>query len=130
MTTGYTDLHHLQGDWRATYVEANGVANPPDEHGGQGGRSRFEGQRFFAYDAEDRLVLSGSFEIDEAEKVIQWADDIGADVGLVFPARYRLSGDHFVFIAGEHGDPAPQLFRTVPGQTLRAFGRIKHTTRD
>jgi uncharacterized protein (TIGR03067 family) len=119
------DLAALQGAWEQIEHQADGVCNPPDEHGAPGALTTFVGNHFAVRTIEGILLLEGRFELDAAArpKAITWIDSMGSDKGKRLPASYALDGDHFVFIAGNEGTPRPVIFRTVPGQTMRTFVR-------
>lgn len=119
------DLARLQGIWEQVAHEADGIADPPDEHGAPGAITTFTGQRFVVTTVEGAILLEGSFTLDASmtPKAITWVDAIGADAGKQLPAIYILDGDHFVFIAADEGCPRPTVFRTSPGQTMRSFIR-------
>jgi uncharacterized protein (TIGR03067 family) len=119
------DLAALQGVWEQTHHEADGIANPPDEHGGSGALTTIEENTFSVRGTNGALLLHGHFELDAGcePRVITWIDATGADCGKRLPASYRLDGDHFVFIAADEAQPRPLVFHTMPGQTLRRFVR-------
>ena len=119
------DMASLQGGWLQVGLEADGVSNPPDQHGAPGALTRFSGQRFSVRTVEGDLLLEGTFTLDASTtpRSITWVDSIGADSGKRLPASYRLDGDHFVFIAGDEGASRPTVFHTGPGQTMRTFVR-------
>lgn len=119
------DLAALQGSWEQVDLEADGIANPPDEHGSPGALTTFTGQHFAVRTVEGRLLLEGEFTLDASTtpKSITWIDSIGSDQGKRLPASYKLDGDHFIFIAGDEGAPRPIVFRTTTGQTMRIFMR-------
>lgn len=119
------DLAALQGSWEQIDVEADGLSNPPDEHGAPGALTTFAGNQFSVRTVEGELLLRGAFTLDASTtpKSITWIDSMGLDKGKLLPASYKLDGDHFVFIAGDEGAPRPTVFRTVAGQTMRTFMR-------
>jgi uncharacterized protein (TIGR03067 family) len=119
------DLAALQGSWEQVDLEADGVANPADEHGSPGALTTFTGNQFAVRTVEGNLLLEGEFTLDAATAPgsITWIDSMGSDKGKLLPASYQLDGDHFVFIAGDEGAPRPIVFRTAPGQTMRTFVR-------
>jgi uncharacterized protein (TIGR03067 family) len=120
------DLAALQGVWLQVAHEADGIHDPQDdEHGGAGTLTTFTGRHFAVHTVEGELVLEGHFTLDASvtPKAITWIDAIGTDAGKHLPASYVLEGDHFVFIAGNEGEPRPIVFRTVEGQTMRTFVR-------
>lgn len=119
------DLADLQGQWVQTGFEENGLPDASDEHGGMGAVTTIEGRRFVVRAVTGELLLEGAFTLDAtlSPKAITWVDSIGADAGKHLPASYVLSGDHFMFIAADEGDPRPLVFHTKPRQTMRAFVR-------
>jgi uncharacterized protein (TIGR03067 family) len=119
------DLAALQGAWEQVDLEADGIANPPDEHGSPGALTTFTGHHFAVCSVEGNLLLEGDFTLDAATTPgsITWIDSMGPDKGKRLPASYQLDGDRFVFIAGDEGAPRPIVFRTAPGQTMRTFVR-------
>ncbi len=119
------DLAELQGSWEQIDLEADGVSNPPDEHGSPGALTTFTGNHFAVRTVEGSLLLEGHFTLDAATtpKSVTWIDSIGSDKGKKLPASYKLDGDHFVFIAGDEGAARPIVFSTIPGQTMRRFVR-------
>jgi uncharacterized protein (TIGR03067 family) len=120
------DLALLQGAWEQIRLEADGVVDPPDDHGAPGALTTFAGTRFSVRTIDGELLLEGSFVLDASTlpKSITWIDAIGADQGKPLPASYALDDDRFEFIAGNTGAPRPVEFRTVAGQTMRTF--IRH----
>jgi uncharacterized protein (TIGR03067 family) len=119
------DLARLQGVWEQVRMEADGVVDPPDEHGGPGAFTTIAGNHFSVRTTEGVLLLEGAFMLDASTqpKSITWIDSVGADKGKRLPASYTLDGDHFEFIAGEEGMPRPTKFHTVSGQIMRTFVR-------
>ena len=119
------DLATLQGHWQQVYLEADGVTNPPDAHSAPGGQLIIRGHNFSVHGANGEVLLHGAFELDATTnpKSITWIDAIGEDTGKRLPASYELTPDRFIFIAADEGAPRPLIFRTAPGQTLRAFRR-------
>jgi uncharacterized protein (TIGR03067 family) len=117
------DIAALQGVWEQVGHEADGVLNPPDEHGAPGALTRFEGHHFSVRTVAGVLLLEGTFKLDATvtPKAITWTDSMGSDKGKQLPAIYQLDGDRFVFIAADEGDPRPTVFRTSIGQTMRTF---------
>jgi uncharacterized protein (TIGR03067 family) len=119
------DLARLQGVWRQIRLEADGVVDPPDEHGGPGALTTFAGTHFSVRSIEGELLLEGHFILDASTRPrsVTWIDAIGADQGKPLPASYTLDDDRFEFIAGDAGAARPTVFRTLPGQTMRTFVR-------
>lgn len=119
------DLARLQGVWEQVRLEADGVVDPPDEHGAPGALTIIAGTHFSVRTVDGELLLEGSFILDAATrpKSVTWIDAIGADQGKLLPASYTLEGDRFEFIAGDAGAPRPIEFRTAAGQTMRSFVR-------
>lgn len=118
-------LAALQGSWQQVCLEADGISNPPDEHGSRGALTTFSGHQFSVRTVDGELLLEGTFMLDASTlpRSITWADSMRTDQGKQLPASYRLDGDHFVFIAGDEGAPRPTVFRTGPAQTMRTFVR-------
>lgn len=121
------DLNLLQGSWSQTYLEADGVPNPPDdEHTAPDATCTFEGSSFRVVTVQGAVLLGGSFELDATTrpKSITWVDAIGADAGKQLPAIYRLSERTFAFVAADEGQPRPTTFSTTAGLTMREFHRV------
>jgi uncharacterized protein (TIGR03067 family) len=117
------DLVALQGTWEQTALEVDGVIDPPDSYG-TGLRTTFEGTQWTVHAPDGTVVLAGAFTLDASTKTIDWIDSMGEDAGKTLPAIYELDGDNFRFVAGNEGEPRPTMFRTVAGQTMRAFRRV------
>lgn len=119
------DLVRLQGVWQQVRMEADGVVNPPDEHGGMGALTTIEGTQFSVRGLDGQLLLEGAFRLDASTtpRSITWIDAVGEDRGLLLPASYTLDDDRFEFIAAEAGTARPVVFHTRPGQTMRTFIR-------
>ena len=121
------DFDQLQGVWSPTYLEADGIADPPDdEHTAPGAVCIFEGDRFRVVAPGDVLLLEGTFELGAtaSPKAITWIDSIGEDAGKALPAIYELTETTFRFVAADEGGPRPMRFETVAGLTLREFIRV------
>lgn len=122
-----TDLNMLQGKWSQTYLEADGVAEPPnDEHSAEGAVCIFEDQEFCVVMPDNTLLLKGSFTLDPTTqpKAITWVDAIGENAGKALPSIYELTETTFKFVAADEGQPRPTEFKTVQGLTLREFVRV------
>ncbi|WEN15613.1 TIGR03067 domain-containing protein [Rhodanobacter sp. AS-Z3] len=119
------DLALLQGAWEQVRLEADGVVDPPDDHGAPGALTTIAGTHFSVRTLEGALLLEGSFILDATTRPrsITWVDSMGEDQGVPLPASYTLDEDRFEFIAGNAGAARPVDFRTVPGQTMRTFVR-------
>lgn len=120
------DLERLQGAWIQTYLEADGVVEPPgDEYTAPGVICIFEGAEFRVEAPDYVLLLKGVFTLDAASspKAITWIDSIGEDAGKALPAIYELTDNMFRFIAADAGQPRPTQFKTVVGLTMREFTR-------
>lgn len=119
------DLAALQGAWLQVAFEENGIVDGPDDVGAQGAITTFTGHHFAVRTVEGHLLLEGTFTLDAsmAPKAITWVDAIGPDAGKPLPASYVLAGDHFHFIAADHGAARPVEFRTSSGLTMRTFVR-------
>ena len=124
------DLALLQGVWEQTRLEADGVVNPPDDHGAPGALCTFAGSTFSVRTIEGALLLEGAFDLDASTtpRSITWIDSMGEDKGKPLPAIYTLDGEHFEFIAGNEDAPRPTEFRTEVGQTMRTFVRRGDTS--
>lgn len=121
------DLAVLQGCWEQVLLEADGVADPPDEHSAAGALLFISGNGFCVRKESGEVLLEGVFELDAGvcPKAITWIDSIGADAGKRLPASYLLEGDRFLFIAADEGAARPTAFRTVVGLTMRGFVRVR-----
>ena len=119
------DLRALQGSWKQIGHEADGLSEPPDEHGAPGAITTFAGSQFVVRGLDGSLILAGTFTIDASirPKAITWTDSMGPDRGKPLPAIYKLEADFLVFIAGDGGSPRPTIFQTSVGQTMRTFVR-------
>lgn len=115
----------LQGVWRQTGLEADGVVDPPDEHTAPGALCHFVDTHFLVRTPDGTVLIEGDFELDPSSnpKRITWIDSTGPDAGKRLPAIYTLDGDCFKFIAADAGQPWPAAFRTEPGLTMRTFVR-------
>lgn len=121
------DFDELQGVWSQTYLEADGIIEPPDdEHTAPGAVCIFEGNEFRVVTPDNTLLLKGTFELDATTtpKAITWVDSIGEDAGKALPAIYELTDKTFRFIAADEGEPRPTHFKTVAGLTMREFVRV------
>src|SRR5215469_9970586 len=119
------DLAALQGQWEQIEWEVNGILKPPDNLSAPGVVTTFSGNHFTVCTAEGALLLEGTFTLDASvvPKAIDYVDSIGPDRGRVLKAIYKLEGDAFSFVAADEGMARPTEFRTVLGQTRRAFVR-------
>lgn len=126
--TSRSDFDRLQGAWSQTYLEADGVVNPPDdEHTAPGAVCIFRGNEFEVVTPDNELLLKGTFELDAntTPKAITWVDAIGEDAGKQLPAIYELTDETFRFIAADEGESRPTQFKTVAGLTMREFARVE-----
>ncbi|RAP56298.1 hypothetical protein BTJ49_13685 [Oleiagrimonas sp. MCCC 1A03011] len=122
MDLNQRDRALLQGTWEQTYLEADGIANPPDdEHSPPGALCSYSDDHFCVRAADGTILLEGHFTLDATTtpKSITWVDSMGAEAGQPLLAIYELTENEFVFVAADPGDPRPKTFRTGPGQTLR-----------
>lgn len=121
------DLAALQGTWRQTAFEENGIADAPDSLDAAGALTTIRGDRFTVHTHAGERLLEGRFLLDASTtpRSITWIDAIGPDMDKRLPASYRLDGDRFVFIAADEGMARPVEFRTTPGLTMRAFVRVR-----
>ena len=119
------DLAALQGTWEQVHVEADGVADPPDERSASETFMTITANHFKAHTVDGTVLLEGTFTLNAAmkPKSITWVDSMGPDAGKRLPASYILDDDSFVFIAADEGAPRPIVFRTQPGLTMRSFVR-------
>ena len=131
MDLSASDLNVLQGIWEQVCLEADGIADPPDEYTAPGVLLTIAGHVFIVRDGTGEILLEGVFELDATTtpKSITWIDSIGPDAGKCLPAIYRLDADGFSFIAADEGAPRPTLFRTRPGLTMRGFRRWPASSR-
>jgi uncharacterized protein (TIGR03067 family) len=102
----------LQGAWKQTRLEADGVVNPPDDHGAPDALTTVAGSNFSVRTIEGSLLLEGAFVPDASTspKSITWIDSVGEDKGKPLPASYTLEDDRFKFTAGNGGAPRPPNF--------------------
>jgi len=119
------DFDTLQGQWRQVRLEANGIIDPPDDHGGHGAITIIEGDTFSVRRERGEVLLAGHFVLDTTKqpKSITWIDSMGDDAGKRLPASYVLDDDQFLFIAADEGMAQPTAFVTSAGLTLRGFVR-------
>jgi uncharacterized protein (TIGR03067 family) len=77
------DLNQLQGSWKQTRFEENGVIEPPDVHGGNGAITTIDGDRFAVHSTAGELLLAGRFILDSSKtpKSVTWIDSMGDDAG-------------------------------------------------
>jgi len=122
-----SDFDTLQGVWRQVSLEADGVANPPDEHTVTGALCYISSTHFMVRAPDGTVLIAGDFELGPSTqpKRITWIDSIGADQGKRLPAIYTLEQDRFTFIAADEDQPWPTEFKTVPGLTMRSFCRAE-----
>jgi len=123
------DFKRLQGNWSQTYLEADGVAEPPDdEHSADGAISTFVGSEFRVTKPDGKILLKGVFSLDANTnpKSIDWVDSIGADAGKTLPSIYELTKTTFRFVAADEGQPRPTSFHTKLGLTMREFVRVDY----
>jgi len=121
------DFDQLQGVWSQTYLEADGIVEPPnDEHTAPDAVCIFDGNEFRVVTPDKKLLLKGTFELDATTtpKSVTWVDSIGEDAGKELPAIYELTDRTFRFIAADEGEPRPTQFKTVVGLTMREFERV------
>ena len=98
------DFDQLQDGWSQTYLEADGIVEPPDdEHTAPGAVCLFEGNAFRVVTPDGTLLLKGTFELDATTtpKAITWVDSISEDAGKTLPAIYELTDKTFRFIAAD-----------------------------
>ena len=123
------EIERLQGTWRQTYCEAEGVVAPEEAYGSHP-HCRFEGRRFVVTHVDGRVVLEGTFVLDptSSPKTIDWTDSIGPDAGKTFPAIYELDGDRLIFCAADENQARPSsLDRAGEGQVIRVHERVRGT---
>lgn len=77
------DLAALQGVWEQVAHEADGLINPPDEHGAPGALTTFSGRHFAVRTVQGELLLEGTFTLNASlrPKAIDWADSMGGRQG-------------------------------------------------
>ena len=122
------DFDQLQGKWSQTYLEADGIVEPPDdEHTAPGAVCVFERNEFRVTRPDNKLLLKGTFELDATTypKSITWVDSIGEDAGKALPAIYELTDNTFRFVAADEGEARSTQFKTVVGLTMREFKRVE-----
>lgn len=119
------DLDALQGSWEQVYMEADGIASPPDAHAEAGAVTTIAANHFAVHSVGGTLLLEGTFTLDATTrpKSITWMDSFGPDAGKQLPASYLLDEGIFAFIAADEGAPRPTVFRTTDGLTMRLFLR-------
>lgn len=122
------DLAALQGVWKQVAFEENGVAEPPDPHGGYGALTTIHGHHFSVHARTGKLLLEGVFSLDASAtpKVMTWINTVGSHKRKPQQAIYQLEGDHFIFAAAAPGCPRPRVFKAGPDQTMRSFVRERH----
>jgi uncharacterized protein (TIGR03067 family) len=120
------DRQRLQGTWRQTGYERDGVKEPLDDEQGWEPRVTFTGDTFVVTLADGRTPIKGTYRLDPARqpKAMDLTDTFGADAGKTFLAIYSLDGDRLTFCAADAGQERPAEFRTNAGQVLRAFQRL------
>ena len=121
-----TDLEMLQGRWRQTHYERDGVANPSDGEQGWQPITEIREQTFTVSISDGSVVLEGVFALFAAEipKAIDWIDRSGSyasDHPIL--AIYELTERTFVFCAAHDGAARPTAFKTERGQVLRRMER-------
>jgi uncharacterized protein (TIGR03067 family) len=118
------EIERLQGTWKQTAYEKDGVTDHLDELGWEP-RVTFTGSTFVVTLADGSIAIKGTFKLDPTRnpKIIDWTDTFGEDAGKTFPAIYSLEGDRLVFCAADDGQERPTEFRTSPGQVLRVSQR-------
>lgn len=121
------DLELLQGRWRQVASAIDGgvesAAPAGDEFAGAL-VTIFERDTFRVIDGAGATVLAGHFVLDEAEHAVDWIDSIGADAGVVLPARYALTATTLAFAAADAGAARPSHVAPAAGITLRRFVRV------
>jgi uncharacterized protein (TIGR03067 family) len=125
---GVSDLDRLQGRWRqiASSIDGGAETTAPlgDDFAGDL-VTLFERDTFRVVDAGGAVLLAGRFVLDEAAHAVDWIDSIGADAGVVLPARYELTATTLAFAAADAGATRPAQVAPAPGVTLRRFVRLE-----
>jgi uncharacterized protein (TIGR03067 family) len=118
------EMKKLQGTWKQTGYERDGVAEAVDEQGWEP-RVTFTGDAFEVTLADGSIPIKGTYKLDPTRdpKTIDWSDTIGEDAGKTLLAIYSLEDDRLVFCAAYPGQERPTEFRTRPGQVLRVSQR-------
>jgi uncharacterized protein (TIGR03067 family) len=118
------DMEGIQGTWKQTAYERDGVKEPLDELGWEP-RVNFTGNDFVVTLAEGSTPIKGIFKLNphRQPKEMDLTDTFGADAGKTFLAIYSLDDDWLVFCAAEPGLERPTQFKTKPGQVLRVNQR-------
>lgn len=118
------ELAKLQGTWKQTACEIDGVPNAVDEFGREP-RVTFIGDEYVVTRADGDTVIKGWFRLDPSAtpKTIDWIDTVGPDTGKTLPAIYYLEENKLVFCAADEGAPRPTEFRGGAGQVLRVHER-------
>ena len=119
------EVKRLQGTWKQTSCEKDGVKDPPDEKGWEP-TTTFSRNTFTVRLADGSIPIKGTFKLDPSTepKQLEFTDTFGADAGKTFPGIYSLEGDRFVFCVSDHGQERPRAFKTGPGQVLRVNQRV------
>lgn len=119
------DLARLQGTWKQTRYEKDGLTNPPDEIGWEP-TTIFSGNAFTVILADGTIPIKGTIKLDPSRdpKELEYTDTFGEDAGKTFPGIYALEGDEFIFCVTDQGRERPRTFTTAPGQVLRACRRV------
>lgn len=119
-----TDLQRLQGAWRITSLEMNGLAMP--EAMLALAKIVVDGARFTSLGMG--VVYEGELTLDEttAPKTFALKFTAGPELGAVNRAIYELDGDAWRFCLNVAGGPAPAAFATRMGDgcALETLARV------
>jgi uncharacterized protein (TIGR03067 family) len=118
------DLKLLQGRWIQIKCNSDGVDNPADEFK-HNPELEIIGNTFFVFASTGELIIAGVFTINPLAnpKIIDWTDNVGADMGKTFPSIYTLSQNALVFCAANDDMERPDSFEPGYGYTIRSFRR-------
>jgi uncharacterized protein (TIGR03067 family) len=119
----------LQGTWTAVAVERDGQAVPEDEVRQVGLRLVFEGDKFHARDAADKLLEEGTYQVDPAKKprTINFIIKLGNAKELTQYGIYEVKGDSLKVCFARPGKVRPTGFVTKGnnGHRITVFKRAK-----
>ena len=121
------DLARLQGVWEQVRLEADGVVDPPDEHGAPGALTIIAGTHFSVRTVDGELLLEGSFILDAATRPtsVTWIDAIGATRANSCPPAIRWkatgsSSSRVTRVRRDRSSSAPPLARPCAASSVIA----------
>jgi len=119
------ELEKLQGTWKQTRYEKDGMKDPIDEKGWEP-TTIFLGNTFTVKLADGSIPIKGTVRLNpfKEPKELEYTDTFGEDAGKAFPGIYSLKGDQFIFCVSDPGQERPREFTTGPGQVLRVSQRV------